>query len=466
MDSFDAFASLDAIRRALDTGALTSQALVQGRLDRIARFDPVLHAYVDVYAEAAMLAAEAADRLRRAGIVLGPLHGVTVAVKDLFDIAGRHVTAGSRAHPPRMSDTTATVVERLQQAGAIVLGKTHTVEFAFGGWGTNASAGTPRNPWDMHVHRVPGGSSSGSAVAVAAGLACAAIGSDTGGSVRIPAGLCGLAGLKTTHGLISRHGLLPLSPTHDTVGPLTRTVTDAALVLDVIAGPDPRDPSSRHAPVRSVMSSIGAGVRDLRVCAMPDEEREGVEPAVLAAYDGALDVLQSRGARLVRRAFPRTCGEYMRMAGRLMAAEGYANLRAICDREDLAVDPHVRQRVLSGRDVSAVEYIELLGARERARHDMLRAMDGVDVCLLPTNPLSAIPVAQVDEASTPLARFNRMANLLDMCSVAVPAGFSAEGLPVSVQFMGRGWDEPLILRAALAYEQATRWYERTPAGLA
>jgi aspartyl-tRNA(Asn)/glutamyl-tRNA(Gln) amidotransferase subunit A len=465
MTSFDAFASLEQISQGLASGKLTSQALVRARLDRIERFDPVLHAYIDVYADGAMAAAQAADQLRAGGIVLGPLHGITVAIKDLFDIAGKPVTWGTKSQSPRVSEQTATVVRRLQAAGAIVLGKTHTVEFASGGWGTNTSFGTPRNPWDMQTHRVPGGSSSGSGVAVAAGLACAAIGTDTGGSVRIPASLCGLVGLKTTLGLVSRDGVMPLSHSLDSVGPMTRTVTDAVLMLDAIAGPDAGDPSSRNAPVRSVLPTIHGGANGMRIWALPDEERDGVENRVLDAYDAALEAMEALGARVVRARLPRSSADYMRITGELMSAEGYANFGAICEREDLTVDPGVRQRVMLGREISAAQYIGLLRAREQAKAEMLAAMDGVDVLMLPTTPLSAIPVAEVDQGPTPMARFNRLANLLDLCSVAVPAGFTPAGLPLSVQFVGRGWDEPMILRAAYAYEQATRWYERRPEGL-
>jgi aspartyl-tRNA(Asn)/glutamyl-tRNA(Gln) amidotransferase subunit A len=421
---------------------------------------------MDVYADAAMSAARAADQMRAAGVVLGPLHGITVAIKDLIDIAGRPVTCGSKSLPPRIADRTATVVRKLQGAGAIVLGKTQTVEFAFGGWGTNSSFGTPRNPWDMQTHRVPGGSSSGSGVAVAGGLACAAIGTDTGGSVRIPASMCGLVGLKTTVGLVSRDGLMPLSATLDTVGPMTHTVTDAALMLDAIAGPDPLDPASRHAPVRSVLPGMRDGADGMRVWAMPDEEREGVDDTVLAAYDKALETLQSLGLRVVRRRLPKGSVDAMNMAGGIMSAEGYANLRAIAERDDLIVDPYVRRRILSGRSIGAAEYIDLLKARERAKAEMMAAMDGADFLLLPTTPLSAIPVEDVDQTTSTLARLNRMGNLMDMCSIAVPSGFTPAGLPLSVQFVGRGWDEPVILRAAYAYEQATRWHERRPEGLA
>jgi aspartyl-tRNA(Asn)/glutamyl-tRNA(Gln) amidotransferase subunit A len=186
---------------------------------------------------------------------------------------------------------------------------------------------------------------------------------------------------------------------------------------------------------------------------------------VLAAYDQALEVLQSLGLRVVRRRLPKGSVEAMNMAGGIMSAEGYANLRTIAERDDLTMDPYVRRRVMSGRAIGAAEYLDLLKARERIKVEMAAAMDGADFLLMPTTPLPAIPVDEVDQSTSTLARLNRMANLLDMCSIAVPSGYSPAGLPLSVQFVGRGWDEPLILRAAYAYEQATRWHERRPEGL-
>jgi aspartyl-tRNA(Asn)/glutamyl-tRNA(Gln) amidotransferase subunit A len=272
--------------------------------------------------------------------------------------------------------------------------------------------------------------------------------------------------LKTTRGLVSRDGLMPLSHSLDTVGPMVRTVRDAAWMLDAIAGPDARDPSSCHAPVRSVLPRMRDGVNGMRVWAMPDEERDGADSVVLDAYDAALEMLKTLGAHVVQRRLPKRCAEYMQMTGGMMSAEGYANLGAICEREGVEIDPYVRRRVLSGRDIRAAEYIDMLKAREQAKVDFAAAMDGADLLLLPTTPLPAVPVDEVDQTTSTMAHFNRMANLLDLCSVAVPAGFSPAGLPVSVQFVGRGWDEPLILRAAYAYEQATRWHERRPEGLA
>jgi aspartyl-tRNA(Asn)/glutamyl-tRNA(Gln) amidotransferase subunit A len=283
--------------------------------------------------------------------------------------------------------------------------------------------------------------------------------------VRIPAGLCGLVGLKTTHGLVSRNGLVELCPTHDTVGTITRTVGDAALLLDVIAGPDPRDHASAQSPVRSVSDRLrNDDIRGTRVWLLPASERHATDPEVLALYDRAVDKLVELGMQPVVRELPQTLAESMRIAGSLMSAEGYANLGELFE-QDLEFDANVRRRILAGRDIDSATYIELLKLRDKARRDMLEAMAGVDVCFLPTNAITAISVASVDEMATPLSRFGRFANLLDLCSVAVQAGLSRQGLPISVQFVGRPCAEPLILQVAHAYERATPWHEAVPAGL-
>ncbi|GAA6118872.1 amidase [Acidovorax sp. FG27] len=460
-----AFASMSRLQALLSAGEICSRELVELQLSRIDRLDSTLHAYVDVYREQALAAADGMDALRRAGAALGPLHGMTVAVKDLFDIEGRPTTGGSVAQLPRIAEATSTAVRRLRQAGAIVLGKTHTVEFAFGGWGTNATMGTPRNPWDMQVHRVPGGSSSGSAVAVAAGLACAAIGTDTGGSVRIPAGLCGVVGLKTTHGLISRHGLIELCPTHDTVGPITRDVADCALLLDALAGPDPLDPASAMAPVRRLGPLPGGSVEGLRAWVLPQSEYGKIDAGVLTAYHRALDVFRALGVTMVDKDLPTSLADAMQISGQLMSAEAYARLGPLFERDELRFDPHVRRRILLGRDVSASRYQALLASRARAQASMQSAMADVDVCIFPTNAVGAIALADVDEMQTPLSLLGRFVNLLNLCSLAVPAGFDAMGMPASVQIIGPSFGEAVAMQMGHAYQDATHWHLAHPAGL-
>lgn len=456
--------SIGQLRQALASGALTSESLVCAQLERIERFNGQLNAYVEAYPQRALGAAIAADRQRAAGINLGPLHGIPIAIKDLFEIDGKAITGGSLAQKPRISRLTATAVQRLERAGAIIMGKTHTVEFAFGGWGTNAVMGTPWNPWDADVHRAPGGSSSGSAVAVAGGLASAALGTDTGGSVRIPAGMCGLVGLKTTRGLISRHGLIELCPSLDSVGPITHTVEDAAWMLDALLGPDPLDPVSDKSPVFSAAAGLNLPVAGLRIWVLPQTERVHIAPGVLAAYDQGLEQLAALGMHVVEQPLPTSLEQCMRVAGGLMSAEGYASLGSLFERDDLRFDPHVQRRVLSGRAIDAAAYIHLHNQRRVARQAMEEAMSNVDACAFPTNAIGSVPLSQVDEYGTPLALLGRFANLLNLCSVALPVGFDEQRMPVSMQIVGRAFAEPLVLRIAHAYQQVSDWHQLRPAG--
>ena len=283
-DADPAFLPAHVLATEIATQRLSPITVVEAFLARIAAHDPKLHAFVEIYGDEARLAAEAADKAIRSGHAVGPLHGVPIALKDLIDIEGRITTGGSRVWRERRSPATATIARRFFAAGMIVLGKTHTVEFAMGGWGTNQHCGTPWNPWDPAVPRTPGGSSSGSGVAVAAGFAPWAIGTDTGGSVRLPASWCGLSGLKTTIGRVSTYGILPLSPTLDTPGPMARSVEDAALLFSVMQGPDPLDRLTLSAPPPAdPFRTLRRGVKGLRLARMPQHERNGCAPDVLAA---------------------------------------------------------------------------------------------------------------------------------------------------------------------------------------
>jgi len=321
------WSSLTELSREFARGALSSREIVTAYLSRIAAMDERAHAFVDVYRDSALAAAREADRERKAGTLRGPLHGLPIALKDLFHIRGRATSAGSRSRPHGVADNTATAVQQLIAAGMIALGKTHLVEFAFGGWGCNEPMGAPWNPWDTTTHRVAGGSSSGSAVAVAAALAPAAIGSDTGGSIRIPAALCGLTGFKPTYGLISLAGVFPLATTLDSVGPLARSVDDAALLLKAMAGPDPRDVASLAAPRIDFEAVLAAepDVNGLRITALPIEHFSWpVEPSVLAAREAAIATLGDLGAKIDEARPPFDLGDVMVRNGRIIATEAYA----------------------------------------------------------------------------------------------------------------------------------------------
>jgi aspartyl-tRNA(Asn)/glutamyl-tRNA(Gln) amidotransferase subunit A len=435
--------------------------LLETLIDRIESTDPKLHAFVSTHFVDARLAAEAADKAIRSGHALGPLHGIPIALKDLVELDGQITTGGSKAWSERRARRTATLAQRLMCAGMIVIGKTHTVEFALGGWGTNQHMGTPWNPWDSTTHRIPGGSSSGSAVAVAARQVPWSIGTDTGGSIRVPAAFCGLTGLKTTIGRISTYGMLPLSPTLDTPGPIARCVQDVALLFDAMQGPDPLDVRTRGIESATPMTALARGVRGLRLARMPDSERAGVAADVLAAYDRSLDVLADLGAIIEPIELPCRFEDYAGTTFRIMVAEAYALVGEMAENRELPLDAAVRARVLSGAGLSSRDYLMALSASAEAKQAFASALAGFDALLTPTTETAAIPVAAVDQAKAP-TRFTRFANLLELCALAVPNGMTDGGLPTSLQIICRGYDEATALRIGFAYQQTTDWHRAAP----
>lgn len=445
--------SVEELATLLAERRISSVELTDACLDRIARHNDALHAFIAVYVEEARAAAKAADLARGAGYALGPLHGIPFGLKDLVDIEGKVTTGGSKVWAERVSPTTGSLVRRLVASGMIVAGKTHTVEFAFGAWGTNQHMGTPRNPWDMHQHRTPGGSSSGSGVAVSSRMVPWAIGTDTGGSVRIPSAMCGLTGLKTTVGQIPTDGILPLSETLDTVGPLARSAADAAILYAALRGQDICLPHG--APLRSI--------RGLRLARMPDDERSGVEAEVLATYDESLGQLADLGAEIVPVALPHKFSEFAAMTSDLIAIEGYAHVGPIIDDATLPVDEAVRARFKPARSMLASAYLALLQKRDRMRAAMETALADVDALLTPTAPMTAAPVSEVDGPGLVPSHFTRMVNMTGGCALAVPNGFSPNGLPTSLQIICAANDEATALRIGRAYQGVTDWHRRAPA---
>jgi aspartyl-tRNA(Asn)/glutamyl-tRNA(Gln) amidotransferase subunit A len=455
------WATVAELSRAYAEGSLSPVDVVDTLLERIRKRDPALHAFIAVYESDARLAAEAAHKAMRAHHRIGPLHGVPIGLKDLVDLQGRVTTGGSKVWIERVSPVTATLAERVIAAGMIVLGKTHTVEFAMGSFGTNTHLGTPRNPWDLATHRTPGGSSSGSAVAVAAGLAPVTIGTDTGGSVRLPAAWCGTVGLKVTAGRISTYGVLPLSGTLDTPGPLTRSVEDAALIFRALNGPDPRDPQTLAWTPADPLPTLRRGVGGLRLGVMPDSERKEVAADVLAAYDASVEELARLGAAIVRPALPHGFRDYAGATGRIISAEGYRFVGHLVDDMSLPVDPHIRPRIQPGRTITAPDYLATLAEREERRREFAEALAGTDALLTPTAQTVALPIDKVDQSTT-AAYFTRAGNYLGLCGLAVPNGFTRDGLPTSLQILCGPGEESLALRIGWAYEQATDWKSRRP----
>ena len=301
-------------------------------------------------------------------------------------------------------------------------------------------------------------------MAVAAGFAPWGIATDTGGSVRLPASWCGLSGLKTTIGRVSTYGILPLSPSLDTPGPMARSVEDAALLYQAIEGPDPLDPRTLGRPSGSAMPMMRRGVRGLRLARMPGNERDGVAAEVLSAYDSALDTLARLGAEIVDVKLPRRLSDYTLLVGRIIGAESYFLVGDLIDDVNLPIDEAVRPRIASGRGISARDYLGALGERDEAKQEFADALGDIDALLTPTTTTAAIPLDAVDQNSTP-AHFTRFVNALELCALAVPDGFTATGLPLSLQVVCRGYDEATALRIGWAYQQATEWHERHPPGL-
>ena len=456
------FRSLTELAAGLSAGDFSSRELASHYLGRIARANGKLNAYAAVYDETALAAAEAADRIRASGWPVGPLHGLPIAVKDLCDIEGRIGSVGSKSFADRRGKLTSTVVQRLQAAGMVILGKAQMTEFAFGGFGTNPLCGTPWNPWDLATHRIPGGSSSGSGVAVAAGLAPAAIGSDTGGSVRIPAAFNGIVGLKTTFGWISVHGCFPLSTTLDSIGPMTRSVADSGLLLAALAGHDPEDANTHGTPLVALPDFANPDIAGLRISTLPEAQfPAGVDAAARDAWRASIATFRGLGAVVTERSFPFDLDDITERMGRLIAAEAYNIHRACAEDPAAALGAAVRARLLGGKAISAADYIAARADQAAATAMFARWMEDCDALLTPALPYAAIPVTEVDELRTP-ALFTRIGNYVGACGIALPAGFTGTGLPLGIQLLGKPFAERTLLRLGAAFEQVDRWNRKTP----
>lgn len=443
--------------------AAASPQLVAEQLDRIEAANGALRAFVSVLRESALDEARLAEAKARAGAGHGLVHGLGIAVKDIIDVAGEVSGCGSltrRGAPPARRDAPA--VARLRSEGAIVLGKTHTVEFAFGGYGTNVTVGTPWNPWDRRIHRVPGGSSSGSGVAVGAGLVKGAFGTDTGGSVRIPAALCGCVGLKTSIGLVGRSGVAPLSQALDTVGPIAADVRTAALMLAAMQGHDPEDPSTDGVKPIDALTDLERGIAGLRIGRLRDADIAHCTAEVRADFKRAVRRLEDRGARVEEIALPHPLADYTRRCGLMIAAEAYANYKALVDDEASGLAEPIRTRMAAARQIIASDHIALLWERRRHIAGFLAAIDRLDAVVLPTLPMPAIPVAEVDESVTPLGQNTRWVNYLELAGLAVPTSLSADKLPLSLQIVVRRFDDALALRIGRAFEAARGTFPLPP----
>jgi len=464
---------VNGLSELLHGGELSPVELTTHVLDRISELDDHLHAFVGVTRERALAEAAKAERELAGGESRGPLHGIPYAVKDLFDVAGEVTGAGTHLLADNVAAADATVVRRLRDAGMVLVGKTHTVQLAFGGAGVNHDTGTPRNPWRADEAFVPGGSSSGSAVAVTAGIVPVALGTDTSGSVRIPASLCGITGLKTTVGRVSRAGVYPLSATLDSVGPLTRTAADAALVYQAMQGADPGDPATFGQVPNDVPTALGDGVAGMRLAFVETMFFDGADPGVVAAVRAAGDVLADLGADVASIDAPEIDevmgGDEAPSRARTVAAEGYAANRRFLEESFDELDPVVSTRMRLGRDVLAIDFLEAFDSWRRLQASFAERTSGIDAFLVPTTMLPARPLAEVDATPESYARFNgeflrntSIGNRLEWCGVSVPCGFTDDGLPVGLMIHAPAMHEHVVLRVGHAYQAVTDWHRRHP----
>ncbi len=469
------------IREAIAAGDLTARAVCERALARIQDIDASLHAFQQVDARHALARADALDRAGRSG----PLHGVPVAVKDVIAVRGLHTTAGSRLLEQYVSPFDATVIARLEQAGAVIIGKTVCDEFSMGSSTENSAFGPSRNPWA--TDRIPGGSSGGSAVAVAAGMAPLALGSDTGGSIRQPAALCGVFGMKPTYGRVSRYGLIAFASSLDQIGPFARSVEDLALLLETICGHDDRDATSARRDVPQFTTALDGRAAGLRIGVPRRLLEQGVDAQVLDAFEAGLRVLEESGATIRSVDLPHS--RYAIPVYYLIAtAEASSNLarydgvrygarvsapelgRMYDATRSRGFGPEVKRRIVLGTYVLSAGYydayyLKAQQVRTLIRHDFERAFEGVDTVAVPTTPTPAFRIGErVDD---PLQMylgdvFTVSAPLAGLPAISMPCGFSRDGLPIGLQLTGRAWDEATLIRLAAAFEGATPWAGRHP----
>lgn len=441
-------------------GALSSVELTERCLERAERLNPKLNAFLLIDREGALEAARRADEERRAGRVRGPLHGVPVGLKDLFDTAGIRTTAGSKHFADRIPTEDAYTVARLRDAGAVMIGKLNLHEWALGVTTANFHWGVCHNPWDLD--RIPGGSSGGTGAALAADIIPAGTGSDTGGSIRIPAALCGVTGLKPTYGRCSLRGVVPLSWTLDHVGPLARTVEDCALVLQTMAGYDALDPHSEQAPTPDFAASMRNGVRGLRIGIPSNHFFDNCDPEVASAVEAAAREFERLGARVTGVAIP-DAPAALAHNGIILISDAAAFHRERLEGAREAFGEDVLGLLDIGSKTPATAYALALDFRRSYRRWLERELfANVDVVLHPTTPIPAPPIAESAAARNLLIQNTAPWNIAGAPVLALPCGFTASGLPVGMSLAGRFWDEATLLRAGHAYQQATDWHLRAP----
>jgi aspartyl-tRNA(Asn)/glutamyl-tRNA(Gln) amidotransferase subunit A len=452
---------------ALKARELSAVELTQNYLERIAQLNPGLNAYITVSQERALDDARQADAEIAAGKLRGPLHGIPIALKDLYDTAGIRTTGGSLILADNIPQHDCTAAQKLRAAGTILLGKLNTHEFAYGVTTNNPHTGPTRNPWNRE--HIPAGSSGGSGAAIAAGLATATLGTDTGGSIRMPASACGVVGLKPTYGRVSKAGVIPLSYLFDHVGPITRSVADAALMLGAIAGYDPADPTTVRTGVPDYTQGLQSSLQGLKVGVPRDYFFSHLEDEVAAAVEQSLEVLRSLGAQVHELDIPGVEAGLESVVGVVLAEAQEIHSQALQTRlQDFGAD---LQQILSSPSPDTPTLMRALRERDKFSACVRQAMETVDVLVTPATPLVAPPIGQdivryggkEESIFMAMIRCTAPFNCTGNPAMSLPCGFTSAGLPVGLQIVGRHFDEATVLRVGHAYEQATPWHKKLPA---
>ncbi len=467
MSTEPALMSLVSVAKAIAEKKVSSREVTRSCLHRIAEWQPRLNAFMAIESEAALKAADEADAALAKGNHRGVLHGVPLAHKDMYYDAGKVVTCGSLIRRDFVATTTSTALQRLKDAGTIRLGSLQMVEFAYGPTGHNVHYGAVHNPW--HVDHITGGSSSGSGSAVAARLTFAALGSDTGGSIRMPAHFCGVTGLKTTVGRISRAGAMPLSQSLDTVGPLAQTAEDCALLLGLMAGADPEDPTASTLPVADYMAATKGAIKGLRIGVPTAFYVDDLDSEVARILEETIATLQKEGAEIVRVELPDQ-RQLTAACQLVLATEAAAFHKRWMIERPQDYGAQVLMRLQNGLAIPAVSYLEAMRWRGPALSAYLAAVAGTDAVLVPVAPVPAPTIAESDVGNSPgaeaviqrLTKFTRPVNYLGLPSLSIPAGFTRSGLPVGMQLIGRSFDEAMLLRIGAAFQRATDYHAQVP----
>ena len=461
-----AYQSITEIAPRIRSGALSPVDLVETLLLRISRLEPSLNTFLKVWGDSARTEARMAKSEIESGRYIGPLHGIPVGLKDLIDVAGHKTTGGSKVLADNIAKSDATVATRLKAAGAILIGKLNLVEFAFGTTGLNPYTGDVKNPWDRT--RITAGSSSGSAAAVASGMIPASLGSDTGGSIRMPASVCGIAGLKPTYGRIPRTGVLDLSWSMDHVGPMARTTGDCALLMNALAGPDGGDPASYAGPAQDFTSGLEEGLGLIKI-GVPTNYffEDSVDHEISETVLSSIDLMASNGAEIVELPMPWVEKGRAINLGVIRPEAVSAHESLLAKYADL-YSPGLRKRIQSGFDIPAIDYVRAQRARQWFNHNMSESMKQVDVLITPSVPIQTPMITECTppdgnmEAGNQLPMFTSIFDVTGQPSHSISCGFTSSGMPIGMMITGHPYDETTVLRVGNAFEKLTDWHQRVP----